>query len=40
MQVHDSRGPKSQVPQNSGHEFRSQYRGANSAADNQFMYNG
>ncbi|KDR10617.1 hypothetical protein L798_15145 [Zootermopsis nevadensis] len=39
MQVHDSRGPKSQVPQNSGHEFRSQYRGAN-GTENQFMYNG
>lgn len=40
MQSHDSRGSKSQVPQSSGHEFKSQYRGANSTAESQFMYNG
>lgn len=40
MQSHDSRGSKSQVPQSSGHEFKSQYRGTNSTTESQFMYNG
>jgi hypothetical protein len=40
MQAHDSRGPKSQVPQSSGHEFKSQYRGTNGTTENLFMYNG
>lgn len=40
MQVHDSWGPKSQVFQNSSHEFRNQYRAANSTTENQLMHNG
>jgi len=40
MQVHGSWGPKSQVFQNSGHEFRNQYRAAIGTTENQMVHNG